>query len=107
MDCEHDVSEHEHQLRSAEVMGRAASMASAMGDRGRLRVLELLFDGPHCVSEVSEETGDTMSSISQRLKILHNAGLVSRERDGKHVNYSLADDHVRTIIEQLFDHASE
>lgn len=107
MGCEHDISGHRHQLHSAEVIERAALMASALGDPGRLRLLELLADGQHCVSELAEETGDSMSSISQRLKILHTAGLLSRERDGKHIYYSLADSHVEQIMKQLFEHASE
>ena len=109
MECdhEHDLSGHDHERRADEVIQRAASMASALGDPGRLRLLELLVDGRHCVSELAEETEDSMSSISQRLKILFTAQLVSRERDGKHVYYSLADDHVQQIMEQLFEHASE
>jgi ArsR family transcriptional regulator, lead/cadmium/zinc/bismuth-responsive transcriptional repressor len=105
--CGHEHEAHEHELRPAGVVERAAAMASAMGDIRRLRLLELLFDGRHCVSELAEETGDSMSAISQRLKILHGARLVSRERDGKHVYYSLSDDHVRTIMGQLFLHSEE
>ena len=106
-ECEHQDSEHSHVLRDDALIDQVVAMASAIGDRGRLRLLELLFDGPHCVSELAEESGDSMSAISQRLKILHNAQLVSRKRDGKHVYYALADDHVHTIIEQLFVHSAE
>ena len=106
-DCRHDHVAHSHELRSEEVIDAAASMASAIGEPGRLRLLELLFDGRHCVSELAAETGDSMSAISQRLKILHNANLITRNRDGKHVYYALADDHVRNIIEQLFIHSAE
>ena len=105
--CNHDHPPHEHELRSHEVIEAASAMASAMGDAKRLRLLELLFDGRHCVSELADETDDSMPAISQRLKILHQARLVARKRDGKHVYYSLADDHVRQIIDQLFLHSAE
>lgn len=107
LDCEHEKCGRSHVLRDDALIERVVTMASAIGDPGRLRLLELLFDGPHCVSELADESGDSMSAISQRLKILHNAKLVSRERDGKHVYYALADDHVHTIIEQLFVHSEE
>ena len=62
---------------------------------------------PHCVSELAQDTGESMSAISQRLKILFNAKLISRQREGKHVFYHLADDHIRELLDQLFQHASE
>ena len=98
---------HEHTPHPAEVVAGAARMCAAMGDPLRLALLELLWDGPHCVSELAEETGDSMPAISQRLKILFNAKLITRQREGKHVFYRLADDHIRELLDQLFQHASE
>ena len=82
-------------------------MFKAMGDPARLRLLETLFDGKHCVSELSAESGDAMSTVSQRLKMLTNAGLVIRERAGKHMYYALADAHVVDLGRNALDHASE
>ena len=98
---------HTHEPRPVELIASASQMCAAMGDPLRLRLLELLWDGRHCVSELAQESGESMSAISQRLKILYNARLVSRERAGKHVFYSLADDHIRELLHQLFEHASE
>ncbi len=102
---DHDV--HHHEAHSTEVVENAARMCAAMGDPLRLALLELLWDGPHCVSELAQESSESMSAISQRLKILFNAKLVARKREGKHVYYSLADDHIRELLTQLFEHASE
>lgn len=88
-------------------MERAAALGAALGDTARLRLLEILLDDRHCVSELAEETGASMSAVSQRLKILASAHLVRRTREGKHVYYALADDHVRHILNQVFDHAAE
>jgi ArsR family transcriptional regulator len=80
-------------------------MCAAMGDPGRLRLLALLLDGSHCVSELTAETGDSISLVSQRLKVLASADLLNRRREGKHVFYDLADEHVRLLVQALLSHA--
>ena len=77
--CEaHDHVPHSHTPREARTVTQTAALFSALGDVERLRLMELLFDGPHCVSELAQETGQSMSLISQRLKILHQAKLLKR-----------------------------
>ena len=49
----------------------------------------------------------TQSAISHQLKVLKDAKLVGSRREGKTVFYSLADEHVRLIIGQGFDHLTE
>ena len=102
-----DHNAHEHEPRSDRVIDRTAEMFRALGDVSRLRMMELLYDGRHCVSELAAETGESMSTISQRLKILSQAGLVSRERDGKHIYYALTDNHVFELLENAFEHTTE
>jgi DNA-binding transcriptional ArsR family regulator len=105
--------EHEHppaptlQLSDASVVERAASLFRAVGDPARLRMLERLAFGECCVSELAEETGDGMSTVSQRLKLLHAERLVSRRRDGKHIYYALSDGHVTELIRSALAHAAE
>ena len=103
----HEHSSHEHEPRPERVIDRTAEMFRALGDASRLRMMELLYDGRHCVSELAEETGESMSTVSQRLKILSQAGLVSRQRDGKHIYYALADQHVFELLENAFEHTTE
>ena len=106
----HDCSEHpphRHEPRAEAVVDKAAMLCAALGDPSRLRLLEFLLDGRHCVSELAEESGASLSAVSQRLKILASARLVERTREGRHVYYALADAHVSTILNQVFDHASE
>jgi ArsR family transcriptional regulator, lead/cadmium/zinc/bismuth-responsive transcriptional repressor len=99
---------HTHPVhRSDAVMDRAAVLGAALGDPARLRLLELLLDGRHCVSELAEESSSALSTVSQRLKVLTAARLVHRRREGRHIYYTLADDHVRELLHALFDHASE
>jgi ArsR family transcriptional regulator len=102
-----DHRAHHHTPHPAWLIERTSAMFSALGDPSRLRLMELLFDGRHCVSELAEETGEAMSTISQRLKVLHQAGLISRQREGRHIYYGLADQHIIELLSNAFEHAGE
>lgn len=86
---------------------RAAALFRAMGDPGRLTMLLLLREGEVCVSELAGATDEALNTVSQRLGLLEKDGLVRKRREGRHVYYALADDHVRCIIEDGLDHGSE
>lgn len=85
----------------------AAQMCQAMGDPTRLRLLLWLAQREVCVSELVELERAKLSSISARLQQLHAARLVTRRRQAKHIFYSLADDHVRNLLLNVLNHASE
>ena len=105
--CAHEHEEHSHHLRSEKTIQQTSALFRALGDPARLRLMELLFDGAHCVSELAQESNESMSLISQRLKILFQAGLITKKRTGKHIYYSLADDHVITLLGNAFQHIEE
>jgi ArsR family transcriptional regulator len=92
---------------SREALDRASELFRAMGDTARLRLLALLSQGPACVSELAAIEGETISTISQRLRVLRSERLVTRRRDGKHINYALADQHVLDLVFSAMAHASE
>ena len=92
---------------SNEALERAARLFRALGDASRLRLLAILAQGEVCVSELAEGEGDQMSTISQRLRVLRNENLLSRRRDGKHVLYALADQHIVDLVFNALAHASE
>ena len=77
------------------------------GDSTRIRILYVLFEAEMCVCDIAALLGMTQSAISHQLRALKNARLVTSRRDGKTVFYSLADDHVKTIINQGLDHVRE
>ena len=60
-----------------------------------------------CVGDLAQVLNMTTSAISHQLKVLKQAHLVKYRRDGKTVFYSLADDHVRSILDQGLEHISE
>lgn len=77
------------------------------GDSTRIRILYVLFEAEMCVCDIAALLGMTQSAISHQLRALKNARLVTSRRDGKTVFYSLADDHVKTIINQGLEHVLE
>lgn len=86
---------------------RASRIFRALGDPSRLRLLAQLAGGEACVTEVAAAEGDELSTVSQRLRVLRNEGLVSRRRQGKHIVYGLADQHVVDLIFNALEHANE
>ena len=77
------------------------------GDSTRIRILYVLFEAEMCVCDIAALLGMTQSAISHQLKALTNARLVKSRREGKTVFYALADDHVKTIIDQGLEHILE
>lgn len=94
-------------IPSAEALEGAAELFRALGDARRLRLLIRLAAGEACVTQLAEEEGEGLTTISARLKALHAARLVTRRREAKHVFYALADGHVRTLLDNALEHAVE
>lgn len=84
-----------------------AELFKVFGDSTRIRILYVLFEAELCVCDIAQTLNMTQSAISHQLKILKQSRLVKNRREGKQVFYSLADDHVRTIIDQGREHVEE
>lgn len=84
-----------------------AELFKVFGDSTRIRILFVLFESEMCVCDLAETLNMNQSAISHQLKILKQARLVTGRREGKSVIYSLADNHVRTMIDQGREHIEE
>ena len=84
-----------------------AELFKVFGDSTRIRILYALFETDICVCDLAEALNMTQSAISHQLKILKQSKLVKSRREGRQVFYYLADDHVRTIIDQGKEHIEE
>jgi ArsR family transcriptional regulator, nickel/cobalt-responsive transcriptional repressor len=91
-------------LLDPRLAGRVAETMQALATPSRLRILARLYAGPASVGEISEAVGMDGSAVSHQLRILRHLGLVSGEREGRRVNYSLHDEHVGQLIEQAMSH---
>ncbi len=92
---------------SLDAFRRAATLFRALGDVERLKLLDALARREVCVTELAEASGARMPTVSQRLRVLRADGLVVQRRDGKHVFYALADEHVVELVRNALQHASE
>ena len=90
-----------------EVLYDLSDFFKIFGDSTRLGILFALDGAELCVCDIASLLGMTKSAVSHQLKILRQNDLVRYRREGKNVIYSLADDHVRTIIEFALDHINE
>ena len=84
-----------------------AELFKVFGDSTRIRILYVLFEAEVCVCDLAAALNMTQSAISHQLKILKQNKLVKNRREGKSIFYSLADDHVRSIIAQGREHIEE
>ncbi|MCG8587636.1 MAG: metalloregulator ArsR/SmtB family transcription factor [Pirellulales bacterium] len=86
---------------------RAAAIFRALGDPQRLRMLMLLEADERCVSEICTMLDEPMPAISQRLRLLKSERIVRSRREGKHVYYALADEHISRLVTNGVMHAME
>ncbi|MCD7841763.1 MAG: metalloregulator ArsR/SmtB family transcription factor [Lachnospiraceae bacterium] len=84
-----------------------AELFKVFGDSTRIRILYVLFEAEVCVCDLASALNMNQSAISHQLRILKTNRLVKSRREGKSVFYSLADDHVRTILAQGEEHINE
>ena len=78
---------------------RLAGVFRAFGDATRLALLQELKSGALSVNELQSALGTSQANISRQLKVLHEAGLLSRERRGAQVFYAISEPLVMDICE--------
>lgn len=84
-----------------------ANLFKVFGDTTRIRILYALLTSEMCVCDIAQLLEMGQSAISHQLRLLKQSKLVKARRDGKAVFYSLADDHVRAIIDCGLEHVRE
>ena len=84
-----------------------AELYRIFADSTRIRILYVLFEKEVCVCDIAAVLDMSVSAVSHQLRLLRGAHLVRFRREGKTCFYSLADDHVKTIIGQGMEHLTE
>ena len=69
------------------------------------KILSLLQERELCVTEIAEAVELSQSAISHQLRVLKEMHLIKFRREGKNIWYSLADEHVKTILQMGLEHA--
>jgi ArsR family transcriptional regulator, nickel/cobalt-responsive transcriptional repressor len=103
-DMSHGTTPDPGELLDPRAAGQVAETMQALATPSRLRILACLHEGPRSVTEISEAVGMDGSAVSHQLRILRHLGLVTGQRDGRRVNYSLYDHHVAQLLEQAMSH---
>jgi len=85
----------------------SVSLLKGFADETRLRILCLLGEGEVCVHDLVEALDLSQSAVSHQLRILRDARLVTYRKQGRHVFYRLADDHVRRMLADALSHGRE
>lgn len=94
-------------MHGREGLERAAELFKVLGNESRLWLVRLLDAGPATVGSLVEATGMTQPLVSQHLRTLRQAGLVTSSRRGREVVYELSDQHVSHVVSDAFVHAQE
>ena len=101
------VGEAPECMPEEELLYDLADLFKVFSDTTRIKILFTLMGRDLCVADIAEETGTTQSAVSHQLRTLKQAHLVKFERDGRNIVYSLADDHVYTMLNQGLTHICE
>ena len=72
-----------------------------LGEPMRIKLLDALRDGDATVGELVDRLGASQQNVSKHLGVLHQAGVVSRAKEGTFVRYSIADSGVFDLCEQV------
>ena len=88
-----------------ETLTHIADLFKGFADPTRVHILCLLLTMDEmCVTEIAEQTEVSQSAISHQLRLLKQMHLIKSRREGKNMHYSLADDHVRTMLQMGLEH---
>ena len=107
--CQEHHNHHIHMdnMISEDNLYNLAELFKVFGDPTRIRILHALSAQELCVCDIADALGMTQSAISHQLRVLKQIHLVKYRRDGKTIYYSLADNHVHTILAQGLEHVME
>ena len=104
---EHALDDAAESLPEEELLYDLADLFKVFSDTTRIKILYALMNDEKSVNEIAENLGASQSAVSHQLRILKQAHLVKFRRDGRNILYSLADDHVYTMLNQGMSHICE
>lgn len=90
-----------------EELAKVADLFKMFADNTRVRILQVLMHGELCVCDIAELLNMEQSAISHQLRNLKQCQLIKNRRDGKTIYYSLADDHILSILNIGIEHIRE
>ncbi len=101
------ADEIENKMPEESELYELADLFKVFGDSTRIKILYVLFENEMCVYDIANILNMTQSAISHQLRVLKQNRLVRFRKEGKTVLYTLADEHVFTILRQGIEHVEE
>lgn len=92
-------------IKDDDLIYTATQIFDALSDYTRFRILGALSMGERSVKELEEVCNVSQSAVSHQLRLLRDRGLVSARREGQRSVYTIADDHVNTLLRVGLKHA--
>ncbi len=90
-----------------QTLKQIAELFKGFADPTRVQILSLLIDKEMCVGDIAQSVELSQSAISHQLRLLKQMHLIKDRREGKNILYSLADNHVLTILQMGLEHVQE
>ena len=99
LSCEESLQRVKNKLQSVEEIESICNIFRMLGEPSRLKLVLALLEGEVCVYHLTERCGGTQSGTSHQLRILKDNKVVKSRREGQNVLYSIADEHIKSILE--------
>ncbi len=86
---------------------KIAGVFKILGEPTRLKIILALIENELCVCDISAVTGSSVSAVSHQLRLLRDNKLVKFRRKNKMVYYSIDDEHIEVLVNQMKEHLNE
>lgn len=102
--CNRELDEIKEQIPVDSVLDELAQFFKVFGETSRLKILSALYLSELCVCDLVDSLGMNQPAVSHQLRVLRAAKIVKARKQGKHVYYSLDDNHVRELLRDGLEH---
>jgi len=102
-DAQH-VDSARQRLLDVQIAGLLAEPFKALADPTRVQILSALFGGELCVGELAATLDMSISAVSHQLGLLRHLRIIKHRREGRHIYYTLDDEHIATLFRCGLEH---
>ncbi len=101
------VKKTKAKLPHSDETSQIAGIFKLLGDPTRLKIILALIENELCVCDLAAVINSTVSAVSHQLRLLKSEKLIKFRKDGKMAYYSIDDNHIKNLIDQLREHLNE
>lgn len=94
-------------MEDIKIINELSEFFKVFSDTTRLRILEVLLEKETYVGDISNKIKVSPSAVSHQLSYLRSTNLVKTRKEGQIIYYSIADNHIKVIIEYGLEHIKE